>query len=190
MLFKFSKKTGESIPSEIESAVPSDVTTAEARPTLVPTEYDKRANELDRRESVLNARLAAFEAAQRRAAEMNGSGVRNPNGAAIDVETVDKNLLELQTIAEKLEARERKIAELAASLRERETALAQRRRTLDAQERELEKKRAEAESLGLRLVAARQEIDEKERLFEERSQRTLETIRLQAQSLHELRKAA
>lgn len=186
MLFKFTKKPSESAPETVDAAV-STAAKAASVPTSRSCGPQDREAELARRESMLNARLAAFEAAQRRQAELTTNGVRSSEPLPTDL---DAQLAELQEIAEKLESREKKIAELAADLRERETALTQRRRALDAQEREIDKKRAEAERISLRLVAVQQEIDAKERLFEERSQRALDTIMRQKESLQQLRKAA
>lgn len=149
----------------------------------------KREEELDRRESVLNARLAAFESALRLRAEeeeaAEKSAAANPNAGEIN-----EKIVELNSIAEALEAREKKLAAMAANLRERESELTRRSQTLNDKEKELEQKREEARLFGARLLTLQKELDEKERLFEERSLKTLETIRRQTNQLQALRKAA
>ena len=107
-------------------------------------------------------------------------------GAGADAEHAD----ELARIADALEAREKKIAELAANLREREVALERKTRALQVREEELDRKRAENERFSLRLAAAQEEFDAQERLFDERSRQTLETIRRQKEELCRLGKAA
>ena len=143
-------------------------------------ELDLRAEALDHSESAFNARVASFEALMRRQAE---DALAN---AAADPAHAD----ELARIADALEAREKKIAELAANLREREVALERKTRALQAREEELDRKRAENERFSLRLAAAKQEFDAQERLFDERSRQTLETIRRRKEELCRLDKAA
>ena len=106
--------------------------------------------------------------------------------AAADPDHAD----ELARIADALEAREKKLAALAANLREREVALERKTRALQAREEELDRKRAENERFSLRLAAAKQEFDAQERLFDERSRQTLETIRRRKEELCRLDKAA
>ncbi len=155
-------------------------TSVELTPSLPP-------EELERRESSLNARIAAFETLMRQQSEDSGVVVRQESSNPAQLEqTAD----ELANIADALEARERKIAELTANLRTREKALLEKKRELETQESRLARERAEARQTGLRLLAAQAEIDEKERLFEERSHRTLETIRLQRDELKKMREAA
>ncbi len=143
-------------------------------------ELELRAEALDHCESAFNARVASFEALMRRQAE---DALAN---AAADPAHAD----ELARIADALEAREKKLAELAANLREREVALERKTRALQAREEELDRKRAENERFSLRLAAAKQEFDAQERLFDERSRQTLETIRRRKEELCRLDKAA
>lgn len=145
-------------------------------------ELELRAEALDHCESAFNARVASFEALMRRQAE---DALANA-AAGADAEHAD----ELARIADALEAREKKIAELAANLREREVALERKTRALQVREEELDRKRAENERFSLRLAAAKQEFDAQERLFDERSRQTLETIRRQKEELCRLDKAA
>ena len=145
-------------------------------------ELELRAEALDHCESAFNARVASFEALMRRQAE---DALANA-GAGADAEHAD----ELARIADALEAREKKIAELAANLREREVALERKTRALQVREEELDRKRAENERFSLRLAAAQEEFDAQERLFDERSRQTLETIRRQKEELCRLGKAA
>lgn len=156
----------------------------------LPPENDATADkerDFDRREATLNARIAAFEALVRRQAERAEIDSQSAQSSSKELE--DK-LAELEEIAARLEEREGKLAKLTADLRERENALAQKTRALNAQEEDLAKRRAEAEKFGMRLLAAREEIDEKERIFEERSRQTLDAIRRQKEVLQQLRKAA
>ena len=175
-MFTFHKKTQRSVEEDPNAAM-----------TETPL-----AEELNRRESVLNARIAAFEAAMRQQAEDEGRLVRGCGDAnVVDAKLqLEQTADELSKVADALEAREKKMAELAANLKSRENALSEKSRNVEALEAQLAKKRTEAQQIGLRLLAAQEEIDEKERLFEERSQKTLETIKLQKDELNELRKAA
>ncbi|MBQ9875381.1 MAG: hypothetical protein IJM30_13080 [Thermoguttaceae bacterium] len=128
-------------------------------------------SELDRRESVLNARIARFEAIMRSRAEDLGISTRA--GASSELA---KRAAEFEKIADAMDARERKLAEMAASIR--------------AQALELEQKRAETEQMILRIAEVREELDQKERMFDERSRRALEALRSRVEEAREASKAA
>ncbi|MBP5621870.1 MAG: hypothetical protein J6X44_07635 [Thermoguttaceae bacterium] len=143
--------------------------------------------DIDRRESVLNARIAEFEKLMRQQAEDSGRDVRVE---ATNASQLEQTADELEKVADALEAREKKMAELAANLRTRENALLEKTRDLETLGAQLARKQAEAQQISLRLLAAQEEMNEKERLFEERSHRALETIKVQKDELKKLREAA
>ncbi len=153
----------------------------------VETAQSSADEELDRRESVLNARIAAFEKLMRQQAEDSARDVRL---AATNASQIEQTADELEKVADALEAREKKMAELAANLRTRENALLEKTRDLETLGAQLARKQAEAQQISLRLLSAQEEMSEKERLFEERSHRALEIIKLQKDELKKLREAA
>ena len=172
-MFPFHKKNPQNSARELH---PSDANALRSSRQAL----EIRSDDLDRRESVLNARVAALESLMRSRDDAN----------VVSARAEANDLTEFNKIADALEVRERKLAELAGDLRERELALEQRRQEFHAQETELARKKEEVERVELRLIEIQEELDEKERIFESRSTRTLETIRLQKEELQQLRKAA
>lgn len=110
-----------------------------------------KQEELDRRESALNARIAALETVVR----------LNSADAVRDRER-----------AQKLDALEAECARRASEL--------------DLREAETRRLRDETESAARRLLEVKEALDDKERIFEERSRRALDAIRRQKDELLQL----
>ena len=86
-----------------------------------------------------------------------------------------------------MDLREDDYARRSAAFKAQQDELSQRSSALNVREAQLRRLHAESDHAALRLLETQGQLDEKERLFEERSRQALDAIRRQKQILLQMR---
>lgn len=150
-------------------------------------QLQERGSELDARQSQLDLREASFKAREDELAFKESALSAREAKASQYEATLAARDKELARKSAAMDLREDEYARQTAAFQTQRDEISQRSAALNVREAELRRRRVESDAAAMRLLETQGQLDEKERLFEERSRKALDSIRRQKQLLSQMR---
>jgi uncharacterized protein (DUF3084 family) len=150
-------------------------------------QLQERVSELDARQSQLEFREASLKAREDELDfKESALSAREAKAAQYEV-TLSACDKELARKSAAMDLREDEYARQTVAFQNQRDEISQRSAALNAREAELRRRHVESDAAAMRLLETQGQLDEKERLFEERSRKALDSIRRQKQLLSQMR---
>ena len=150
-------------------------------------QLQERGSELDARQSQIELREASFKAREDELAFKESAIFAREAKASQYEEALAARDKELARKSAAMDLREDECARQNAAFQNQRDEISQLSAALNAREAELRRRRVESDAAAMRLLETQGQLDEKERLFEERSRKALDSIRRQKQLLCQMR---